>query len=161
MVRDSKKRDEKPKESQFKKFVKKRAPIYLGVVALVIIFIIPELTKGDLQSTLPENLNAEEKRVLDFLMSYKGPNEKGLSMMDAISDRIKEEYPDEKIYDNKKTRLDVKVTNIGQEEYQVLFNFESYKGEINYDWNVNMVNGEINGNDSQSKHIVDIVNFYD
>ncbi len=161
MGRDSKRKDEKPKESPFKKFVKKRAPVYLGVIALVVVFIVPELTKGNLDSSLPQNLTAEEQQVLNTLMSYKGPNEIGLSVKDAISEKIKEEYPDEKIYDNKKTNIDIEISNIDSSNYQVLFNFESHKGQINYDWNVNLETGEVDGNDSKSKHIVDLVDFFD
>ena len=64
MVKNSKKKEEKPKESEFKKFLKKRAPIYLGAIALIVVFVVPELTKGDLQSTFPEDLTEQEKQVL-------------------------------------------------------------------------------------------------
>ena len=161
MVRDSKKKEEKPKESEFKKFVKKRAPIYLGVIALIVVFVVPELTKGDLQSKFPENLSEEERKIVDTLMSYKGPNEKGLSVLDAISNKISEEYPDEKIYDNKKTSVNLLVTSTESEDHQVTLNFQSYKGELNYDWNVNAETGEIKGNNPESKHIIDLVDFYD
>lgn len=161
MGRDSERKDEKPKESPFKKFVKKRAPIYLAVIALVVVFIVPELTKGDLESSLPQNLTDEEQQVLNTLMSYKGPNEIGLSVKDAISEKIKEEYSDEKIYDNKKTNIHIEISDIDSSNYQVLFNFESHKGQINYDWNVNLETGEVDGNDSRSKHIIDLVDFFD
>jgi len=161
MVRNSKKKEEKPKESEFKKFVKKRAPIYLGVIALIVVFVIPELTKGDLQSKFPENLSEEDQKIVDTLMSYKGPNEEGLSVLDAISNKISEEYPDEKIYDNKKTSVNLLVTSTESEDHQVTLNFQSYKGELNYDWNVNAETGEIKGNNPESKHIIDLVDFYD
>ena len=161
MVRDSKKKEEKPKESAFKKFVKKRAPIYLAVIAIVIIFIVPELTKGDLQSNLPENLTEQERQVVDTLMAYDGPNKEGLSVMDAISNEISENYPNEKIYDNKKTVVNVSVNKLDWENYQVIFDFESYKEDLHYDWNVNMQNGNVDGNDEESKYIIDLVDFYD
>jgi len=161
MVRDSKKKEEKPKESEFKKFVKKRAPIYLGVIALIVVFVVHELTKGDLQSKFPENLSEEERKIVDTLMSYKGPNEEGLSVLDAISNKISEEYPDEKIYDNKKTSVNLLVTSTESEDHKVTLNFQSYKGELNYDWNVNAETGEIKGNNPESKHIIDLVDFYD
>ncbi|MDH3500910.1 MAG: hypothetical protein OEL69_00155 [Nitrosopumilus sp.] len=160
MVRESKKED-KPKESEFKKFIKKRAPIYLGVIALVIVFVIPELTKGDLQSSFPENLTDQEKEVLDTLMSYKGPNEKGLSILDAISNKISEEYPNEKIYDNKKTKVSLLIDELKLENYHIILNFQSYKGELNYDWNVNMETKTIKGNNPEAKHVIDLVDFYD
>ena len=159
MVKDSKKN--KPKESEFKKFVKKRAPIYLGVIALIIVFVVPELTKGDLQSSFPEDLTEQEKQVLDTVMSYKGPNEKGLSVLDAISNKIKEDYPNEKIYDNKKTSVDLVITSIDTNESRVVLDFKSYKGELKYDWNVNLETGEIEGNNPEGKHIIDLVDFYD
>lgn len=161
MVKESKKKENKPKESEFKKFIKKRAPIYLGIIALVIVFVIPELTKGDLVSNFPENLSENEKQALDILMSYKGPNDKGLSVMDAISNKISEEYPNERIYDNKKTSVQISVTNSENENYRVVLDFKSYKGEMNYDWNVNIKTEKIEGNNSESKHIIDLVDFYD
>ena len=161
MARDSKKKEEKPKESPFKKFLKKRAPVYLAVIAIVIIFIVPELTKGDLQSNLPQNLSDEDKLVVDTLMYYKGPDNDGLSMMDAISNQISEYCPNEKIYDNKITKVDVSVTNLGEEKYEVIFDFQSYKEDLHYNWNVNLQDGNIDGNDEDSKYIIDLVDFYD
>ena len=161
MVKDSKKKEEKPKESEFKKFLIKRAPIYLAVIAIVIIFIVPELIKGDLQSSFPETLTEEEKLVVDTLMAYDGPNEEGLSIMDAISNEISEEYPNEKIYDNKKTKVNVVISDLENENYQVVFDFESYKGDFHYNWNMDMQTGDVTGNDEESKYIISLVDFYD
>ena len=160
MVRDSKKKEDKPKQSEFKKFLKKRAPVYLGVITLVIVFIVPELTKGDLQSSFPE-LSQQEKQVLDKIMFYKGSDGNGLSVLDAISNKIEEEYPNEKIYDNKKTTVDVIITNIDGNNYHLVLDFKSYKGELNYDWNVNMKTGDISANNQNGKYIIDLVDFYD
>ena len=161
MVKGSKKKEDKPKESGFKKFVKKRAPIYLAVLAIVVVFIVPELTKGDLQSNLPESLTEKERQIVDTLMAYDGPNKKGLSIMDAVSNQIDEKYPNEKIYDNKKTKVSVSVSELENENYQVIFDFESYKEDLHFDWNINMENGEVDGNNPDSKYIVDLVDFYD
>ena len=161
MVKDSKKKEEKPKESQFKKFLIKRAPIYLAAIAIVIMFIVPELTKGDLQSSFPQTLTEEEKLVVETLMAYNGPNEEGYSLIEAISNEISEEYPNEAIYDNKKTKVNVVVSNIENQNYQVDVDFESYKNDFHYNWNIDMQKGDIKGNDDESKHIVDLVDFYD
>jgi hypothetical protein len=161
MVKENKKKEEKPKKSDFKAFLKKRAPIYLGIIALLIIFVVPELTKHNLQSSFPDELNDREKKALDILMSYKGPNEKGLSVMDAISNKIDEEYPNEKIYDNKKTKIDFIVSNLNSTNFQISLNFISYKGEMNYSWNVDIETLEIKANNPESKHIIDLVDFYD
>jgi len=161
MVKDSKKKEEKPKESSFKKFLKKRAPFYLAGIAILIIFIVPELTKGDLQSNLPENLTDEEKRALDTLMSYKGPDNEGFSVEDAITNRINENYPNEKIFDNKNTKISVLVSKLEEENYRITFDFDSYKEDLHYDWNVNLLDGKIEGNDPDSKYIINYVDFYD
>jgi len=153
-------KEEKPKKSDFKAFLRKRAPIYLGIMGLFILFVVPDLMKGDLESSFPE-LSSEEQQVVDILMGYNGPNESGLTVMDAISMKISEEYPDEKIYDNKKTNVELTVSSVGSEEYQVVLNFESHKEDFHYDWNVGMNSGEITSNNQESKYIIDLVDFYD
>jgi hypothetical protein len=160
MAKDKKKKEEKPKKSDFKAFLRKRAPIYLGLIAMFVVFAVPELTKGDLESSFPE-LTSEEQQVVDVLMEYNGPNESGLTVMEAISNKISEKYPDEKIFDNKKTIVGLTVSGIELERYQVVLNFESHKGEMNYDWNVDMNSGEITSNNQESKHIIEVVDFYD
>jgi len=160
MGKDRKEKEKKPKKSDFKAFLRKRAPIYLGIMGLFILFVVPDLMKGDLESSFPE-LSSEEQQVVDILMRYNGPNESGLTVMDAISMKISEEYPDEKIYDNKKTNVELTVSSVGSEEYQVVLNFESHKGEMNYNWNVDIDSGKITSNNQESKYIIDLVDFYD
>jgi hypothetical protein len=160
MGKDRKDKEEKPKKNDFKAFLRKRAPIYLGIMGLFMLFVVPDLMKGDLESSFPE-LTSEEQQVMDILMKYDGPNDSGLTVMDAISMKISEEYPDEKIYDNKKTKVGLTVSNIDSEEYQVILNFKSHKGEMNYDWNVDMSSEKIISNNQESKYIIDLVDFYD
>jgi hypothetical protein len=163
MNKDNKKKEEKPKKSDFKAFLKKRAPIYLGIIAILIIFVIPELTKKDLQNSFPDNLTDEQKQIVEILMSYNGPNEKGLTVMNAITEQIAAEYPDEKIYDNKKTKVDLVVSKSDEttEIYKVILTFESYKGKIEYVWNVDSNTKEIEAKNPSAKHVIDIVNYYD
>jgi len=161
MVKDSKKKEEKPKESQFKKFLIKRAPFYLAAIAILIIFIVPGLTKGDLQSSYRETLTEEEILVVDSLMSYNGPDKEGYSIKDAISNEISEEYPNEEIYENKKTKVITNVSSLGEKIYQVVFNFESHKKGFHYNWNIDMKTGDVKGNDEESQYIVDLIDFYD
>ena len=153
--------NERPKKSSnFGSFLKKRAPFYLAGVALLVVFVIPELTKGDLQTSLPE-LSVEEQKIADIVLNYDGPNQTGLTVMEAIEDKIEEEYPDEKIYDNKKTKVDLAVTSLEANEYNVILSFESYNGELNYDWNVNAESGDISSNSQDAKNIINLVDFYD
>ena len=160
MGKDIKKKEDKPKKNDFKSFLKKRAPIYLALIALLVVFVIPEMTKGTLEKSFPE-LSDEEQRVIDILMKYDGPNNDGLTVMEALENKISEEYPNEKIFDHKKTIVDLTVTNVSSEEYQVNFDFESHKGEMNYDWNVNVESEKITPNNSEGKYIIELVNYYD
>ena len=160
MGKDKRKKEEKQKKSDFKAFLRKRAPIYLGLIAMFIVFAVPELTKGDLESSFPV-LTAEEQGAVDIIMKYNGPNESGLTVMEAISDKINEEYPNEKIFDNKKTTVELTVTNTEPEKYQIMLNFESYKGQMNFDWDVDTVSEKIIPNNQKSKHIIEVVDFYD
>jgi hypothetical protein len=160
MGKDRKEKEEKPKKNDFKAFLKKRAPIYLGIIGLFILFVVPDLMKGDLESSFPE-LSSDEQQVVDILMGYDGPNESGLTVMDAISMKISEEYPDEKIYDNKKTNVELTVSSVDSEKYQVVLDFESHKEDFHYDWNVDMSSGKITSNNQESKYIIDLVDFYD
>ncbi|MCV0393389.1 MAG: hypothetical protein K5790_08915 [Nitrosopumilus sp.] len=160
MVKDKKRKEEKPKKSDFKAFLKKRAPIYLAILALFVVFVIPELTKGDLQSNFPE-LSEEQKLPVEILMNYNGPNESGLTVLDAISNKIVEEYPNEKIFDDKKTTVNLIVSKIDSEKYQVLLDFKSHKGEMNFDWTVDINSKKITSNNLESKYIIDLVDFYD
>ena len=160
MGKDRKDKEEKPKKNDFKAFLRKRAPIYLGIIGLFMLFVIPDLMKSDLESSFPE-LSSEEQQVIDIIMKYDGPNDSGLTVIDAISMKISEEYPKEKIYDNKKTKVELTVSNIDSEEYQVILNFKSHKGEMNYDWNVNISSEKITSNNQESKYIIDLVDFYD
>ena len=164
MDKDTKKKEEKPKKSDFKAFLKNRAPIYLGIIAIFVIFVVPELTKGDLQSSFPDNLTDKQKQIVEILMSYNGPNEKGLTVMSSITEQIAKEYPNEKIYDNKKTKVDLVVSSADESTeniYKIILTFESYKGKTEYVWNVDQDTKEIEAKNSNAKHVIDIVNYYD
>lgn len=160
MGKESKKKEDKPKKNDLKSFLKKRAPIYLALIAILVVFVIPEYTKGTLEKSFPE-FSVEEKQVVDILMKYDGPNNDGLTVLEALENKISEEYPNEKIFDHKKTVVDLVVTNIDSEKYKVNFNFKSYNGEMNYDWNVDIISEEISSNNPEAKHIIDVVNYYD
>ncbi|MBT4955994.1 MAG: hypothetical protein HON30_04240 [Nitrosopumilus sp.] len=160
MDKKNKKEEEKPKKNNLKAFLKKRAPLYLAGIALIVISVNGVLTEKHLGDFLID-FSEEEQIVVDILMQYNGPNESGLNVKDAIENKINERYPDEKIFDDRNTRIQVDVTNINLEEYQVVLNFKGDKGEMIYDWNVNIDSKEIKSNNQESKHIINIVDFYD
>ena len=149
----------KPRSS-FSAFLRKRAPIYLGLLALFAVFIVPELTKGDLASSLPE-LSESEQNVIDVLMSYDGPNYTGLTILDALELDIKQEYSNERIYVDKNTNVNLIVNKLQDTKYQVQLDFETNKGNMYYDWNVTLDDIEISGNNPKSKYIVELVDYYD
>ena len=66
MGKDRKEKEEKPKKNDFKAFLRKRAPIYLGLMGLFMLFVVPDLMKSDLESTFPE-LTSEEQQVIGYL----------------------------------------------------------------------------------------------
>lgn len=164
----------KRSSSGFAGFLKKRAPIYLGILALFLVFVIPELTKSDLGDLLPE-LSGEDGRVVGILLGYDGGDGTGLSVMDSLSDKITGEFGDD-VYGDDDTGVTIIVSpatspsedgaivpvEVGTDEiYDVYFELESRKGTLNYTWTVDVGSGSITGNDAASKHVIDIVRFYD
>jgi hypothetical protein len=160
MDKEDKKKEDKPKKSNFKAFLRKRAPFYLAGIALIVISAYGVLTEKNLEDFFPE-FTSEEERIVDILMKYDGPNESGLTVMQAIENKIKEEYPDEKVFDNKKTKVELNILKINSDEYRIILNFQSHKGAINYDWNVNANSEKIISNNPESKYIINLVDFYD
>ncbi|PJC49837.1 MAG: hypothetical protein CO032_07900 [Nitrosopumilales archaeon CG_4_9_14_0_2_um_filter_34_16] len=160
MDKEDKKKEDKPKKSNFKAFLRKRAPFYLAGIALIAISAYGVLTEKNLEGFFPE-FTSEEEQIVDILMKYDGPNESGLTVMQAIENKIKEEYPDEKVFDNKKTKVELNILKINSDEYRIILNFQSHKGAINYDWNVNANSEKIISNNPESKYIINLVDFYD
>ena len=159
MAKDKKKDDvEKPKKSGLQAFLKKRAPFYLAAVALIVISAQSVLSEKNFENSLPE-FSGEEQMAVDTLLNYNAGVESKLTVKEVIKNQIDEEYPDEKIYGHKKTVLDLSVTNVNLDEYNVILNFKSYKGEMNFDWNVNVESQEITSNNPDSKHVIDVVTF--
>ncbi|MBA4435793.1 MAG: hypothetical protein H2B04_00500 [Nitrosopumilaceae archaeon] len=159
MAKDKKKKEEeKPKKSGLQAFLKKRAPFYLAAVALIVISAQSVLSEKNFENSLPE-LSGEEQMAVDTLLNYNAGVESKLTVKEVIKNQIDEEYPDEKIYGHKKTVLDLSVRNVNSDEYNVILNFKSYKGEMNFDWNVNLESQEITSNNPDSKHVIDVVTF--
>ena len=159
MAKDKKKDEvEKPKKQGLQAFLKKRAPFYLAAVALIVISAQSVLSEKNFENSLPE-FSGEEQMAVDTLLNYNAGVESKLTVKEVIKNQIDEEYPDEKIYGHKKTVLDLSVTNVNSDEYNVILNFKSYKGEMNFDWNINLESQEITSNNPESKHVIDVVTF--
>ena len=156
-------KDKEPRKKQsFKEFLKKRAPIYLGLIGLFVIFVVPELTQSNLEKFYPENLSQNQEQALKTVMSYNGPNQKGLTVIDALKQQIDDDYSDEKIYDKKDTKISFNVNPTENENsFDVTLIFDTYKESKEFVWNVNLKSNDIKAESLDAKHILDIVNYYD
>lgn len=156
MGKESKKIEDKPKKNDLKSFLKKRAPFYLAAIALIAISAQGILTEKNLENSLPD-LSDEEQKVTDILMNFNNGDESKMTVMEVIKNQINDEYPDEKIFEHKKTSVELTVTDLNSDEYNVILNFKSYKGEMHFDWNVNVVSKKITSNNPESKHVIEVV----
>jgi len=163
MVKDSKPDKDKKKQKESKlKFLKKRAPIYGVIIAITIIFLVPELTQNDLQSILTDDSTGNEKLAIDMIKSYDGPSQKGLQLIDVLSDQIND-YSDKKIFDHKDTVANIFAIDtagkLGQGTYEVHFTFDTSKENREYVWSINIDTGEIKAINPEAKRILDLVNY--
>jgi len=158
MDKENKKIEDKPKRNDLKSFLKKRAPFYLAAIALVIISAQGILTEKNLGNSLPE-LSDEEQKVTNILMNFNNEDKSKITVMEVIKNLINDEYSDEKIFGHKKTNVELVVTNLNYDEYNVILNFKSYKGEMNFDWNVNVDSEKITSNNPESKHVIEVVSY--
>lgn len=149
------------KEGEGKKFLKKRAPFYLAGITLLLVFIVPGIMETNFDDIIPDTLDPDESQTLQGLLEYTGPNDTGISIGEAISDRIKDDYPDGNVYEHRSTTLDVAVTDMGENVYHIILDFESYNGELYFDIEMDMTHDIVKGNNNLSKDIVDLVYYYD
>ena len=145
--------------NSFATFLKKRAPIYLGLVGLFLVFAVPSLTGKDLESLLPDEeiLGAEGVRVLEEVMHYRGQDDRGITILDAIDITIKRDFSDD-IYDDDSTMVLVEVTDDNGNS-NVYFTFVSDEGNLEYAWSVDAESGHIDGILPGSQGLVDLVEY--
>ena len=163
-----KKPDEKTKSDNpksFSSFLKKRAPIYLGIIGLFMIFAYPALTEKNLESLLADDsFEGKEKIAVEMVKFYKGSNDSGISVIDVIEEKINDKHDGQKIFDHEKTWADftVEVVNNNNKVYEVVFVFNAENNEpLQYEWHVNIETGEIDPRDTPSKIIIQRVDYYD
>ncbi len=158
--KDHKKDEEK--DSSFKRFLKKRAPLYGLALTAFVIFLVPELTGDSIEDHLG-TLSGPEGRALEILKSYDGPNDLGLKLIDALSDQIKSEYSDKNIFEHKDTKssLVVELREGEKSTYSISWSFETYRETIDYVWTVDVNPEVVYPENSAAKRIVDIVDYYD
>ena len=170
MVEDSKsdKNGKKvKKESDLKKFLKKRSFLYLMCAVVFVVFFVPDMiAPSDLEKKLVENLGSDEQNIAwNIIKSYKGSDESGYNLFDTIITQTENAYPNEKILKRNDTILEISAVNIEEEYgvgfYEVHFTFQTYDDVREYIWNVNIETEEIIPINDGARKMMNIVNFYD
>ena len=156
----------KPQEPKsFAAFLKKRAPIYLGLLGLFFVFAYPAMTEKNLESLLEDDsFEGNERLALEMVKYYKGTDGGGISVIDVIEEKINDKHEGQKIFDDEKTWADftVEVVNNNNKVYEVVFVFNAENNEpLQYEWHVNIETGGIDPRDTPSKIIIQRVDYYD
>ena len=155
------------KESDLKKFLKKRSFLYLMCAVAFVVIVVPDMiAPSDLDKKLVENLvSAEQNTAWNIVKSYKGADDDGFNLFDTMITQIENAYPNEKILKHNDTMLTVSVEeaarNIGPPFYEVNFTFKTYNAMENYIWNVNIETEEIIPITDGARKMMNIVDFYD
>ena len=155
----------KPQEPKsFAAFLKKRAPIYLGLLGLFFVFAYPAITEKNLESLLEDDsFEGNERLALEMVKYYKGTDGGGISVLDVIEEKINDKHEGQKIFDHEKTWADFTVEEVHSDRvYKVMFVFNAENNEpLQYEWHVNLENGTIDPKDTPSKIIIQRVDYYD
>ncbi|MBC8251740.1 MAG: hypothetical protein H8E89_09160 [Candidatus Nitrosopelagicus sp.] len=157
----------KPQDPKsFGAFLKKRAPIYLGLIGLFLLFVYPALTEKDLNSILDYSFEGNEKIAVDMVRTYSGPNDSGITILEVIEEKINEKHEGQKIFNDEETWAEFIVENIENRNdgftHEVVFVFNAENNQsMMYSWYVNVENGEIFPIDDTSKSIQQTVDYSD
>ena len=161
---DSKKQE---KESDLKKFLKKRSFIYLMCAVAFVVIVVPDMiAPSDLEKSLIENLETDEQNIAwNTVKSYQGPDNSGYNLYDTIIIQIENAYPNENILGHRDTSIEISAIDVqekvGDGIYQVNFSFVTYNDNRDYVWQVNIQTNEIVTINNSAKKMMDIVEFYD
>ena len=166
--KDKREEDNKiKKESDLKKFLKKRSFIYLMAAVFFVVFFVPDMiAPSDLEKKLVENLESDEQNIAwSIVKSYRGSDDSGNNLFDAIITQRENAYPTEKILKHNDTMLEVSVLDMQEQKgasfYDVHFTFQTYNAVQEYIWNVNIETEEIIPLNDGAKKMMNIVEFYD
>ena len=155
------------KESDLKKFLKKRSFLYLMCAVAFVVIVVPDMiAPSDLDKKLVENLVSDEQNTAwNIVKSYKGADDDGFNLFDTMITQIENAYPNEKILKHNDTMLTVSVEeaarSAGHVFYEVNFTFKTYNAMENYIWNVNIETEEIIAISDGARKMMNIVDFYD
>jgi len=155
------------KESDLKKFLKKRSFLYLMCAVAFVVIVVPDMiAPSDLDKKLVENLVSDEQNTAwNIVKSYKGADDDGFNLFDTMITQIENAYPNEKILKHNDTMLTVSVEESVKSTssgfYEVNFTFKTYNAMENYIWNVNIETEEIIPISDGARKMMNIVDFYD
>jgi len=155
------------KESDLKKFLKKRSFLYLMCAVAFVVIVVPDMiAPSDLDNKLVENLVSEEQNIAwNIVKSYKGADDDGFNLFDTMITQIENAYPNEKILKHNDTMLEVSVLDIQVQKgvgfYEVHFTFQTYNAIQEYIWNVSIETEEIIPINDGARKMLNIVEFYD
>jgi len=160
--------DKKPKkESDLKKFLKKRSFIYLMCAVAFVVIVVPDMiAPSDLEKSLVDNLETDEQNIAwNIVKSYQGPDNSGYNLYDTIIIQIENAYPNENILGHRDTSIEISAVDVqekvGDGVYQVNFSFVTYDDNRDYVWEVNIQTNEIFPINNGAKKMMNIVEFYD
>ena len=120
------------KESDLKKFLKKRSFLYLMCAVAFVVIVVPDMiAPSDLDKKLVENLVTEEQNVAwNIVKSYQGHDNSGYNLYDTIITQIENAYPNENILGHRDTSIEISAVDmqekVGDDIYQIHFSFETY-----------------------------------
>ena len=155
------------KESDLKKFLKKRSFLYLMCAVAFVVIVVPDMiAPSDLDKKLVENLVSDEQNTAwNIVKSYKGADDDGFNLFDTMITQIENAYPNEKILKHNDTMLTVSVEettrSAGTAFYEVNFTFKTYNAMEKYIWNVNIETEEVIPISDGARKMLNIVDFYD
>jgi len=152
------------KESDLKKFLKKRSFLYLMCAVAFVVIVVPDMiAPSDLDNKLVENLVSDEQNTAwSIVKSYNGADDDGFNLFDTMITQIENAYPNEKILKHNDTMLTVSVEEATDHAfYEVNFTFKTYNAMEKYIWNVNIETEEIIPISDGARKMMNIVDFYD
>ena len=155
------------KESDLKKFLKKRSFLYLMCAVVFVVFFVPDMiAPSDLEKKLLVDFESDEQNIAwNIIKSYKGADDEGFNLFDTIITQTETAYPNEKILKHNDTILEISAVNIEEENgvvfYEVHFTFQTYDDVREYIWNVNIETEEIIPISDGARKMMNIVDFYD
>jgi len=155
------------KESDLKKFLKKRSFLYLMCAVAFVVIVVPDMiAPSDLEKKLTENFESNEQNIAwNLIKSYRGSDDEGFNLFDTIITQTETAYPNEKILKHNDTILEISAVNIEEENgvvfYEVHFTFQTYDDVREYIWNVNIETEEIIPISDGARKMMNIVEFYD